>query len=202
MLYFYEDGSRRQEVLFDFLKTYKGTVQSDAYAPYRKLETDQYHNITRIACLQHVKRKFLEHDTFVPARLAGEMTSIGTLMAFTLVCAAVLVVRKTMPNIPRSFKTPFVPLVPILGILTCLCMMLFLPADTWIRLVLWMLIGLDIYVGYGMKHSKLEHGVKNRRGQSALNMIGIALSLLCVITGLWHQQTVWNSAASRRRAKF
>ena len=132
---------------------------------------------------------------FVPARLAGEMTSIGTLMAFTLVCAAVLVVRKTMPNVPRSFKTPFVPLVPILGILTCLCMMLFLPADTWIRLVLWMLIGLDIYVGYGMKHSKLEHGVKNRRGQSALNMIGIALSLLCVITGLWHQQTVgWNES--------
>ena len=74
-------------------------------------------------------------------------------------------------------------------------MMLFLPADTWIRLVLWMLIGLDIYVGYGMKHSKLEHGVKNRRGQSALNMIGIALSLLCVITGLWHQQTVgWNES--------
>lgn len=67
---------------------------------------------------------------FVPARLMGEMTSIGTLMAFTLVCAAVLVVRKTMPNVPRSFKTPFVPLVPILGILTCLCMMLFLPADT------------------------------------------------------------------------
>ena len=132
---------------------------------------------------------------FVPARLAGEMTSIGTLMAFTLVCAAVLVVRKTMPNVPRSFKTPFLPLVPILGILTCLCMMLFLPADTWIRLVLWMLIGLDIYVGYGMKHSKLEHGVKNRRGQSALNMIGIALSLLCVITGLWHQQTVgWNES--------
>ena len=132
---------------------------------------------------------------FVPARLAGEMTSIGTLMAFTLVCAAVLVVRKTMPDIPRSFKTPFVPLVPILGILTCLCMMLFLPADTWIRLVLWMLIGLDIYVGYGMKHSKLEQGVKNRRGQSALNMIGIALSVLCVITGLWHQQTVgWDES--------
>ncbi len=64
---------------------------------------------------------------FVPARLAGEMTSIGTLMAFTLVCAAVLVVRRTMPDVPRSFKTPLVPLIPILGILTCLCMMLFLP---------------------------------------------------------------------------
>ena len=127
---------------------------------------------------------------FVPARLAGEMTSIGTLMAFTLVCAAVLVVRRTMPDVPRSFKTPLVPLIPILGILTCLCMMLFLPADTWIRLVLWMLIGLDIYVGYGMKHSKLEHGGDTRHGQVTLNMIGLILAVLCVITGLWHQQTV------------
>ena len=132
---------------------------------------------------------------FVPARLAGEMTSIGTLMAFTLVCAAVLVVRRTMPDVPRSFKTPLVPLIPISGILTCLCMMLFLPADTWIRLVLWMLIGLDIYVAYGMKHSKLEHGGNNRRGQPALNMIGLTLAILCVITGLWHQQTVgWNES--------
>lgn len=73
MLYFYEGGSRRQEVLFDFLKTYKGTVQSDAYAPYRKLETDQYHNITRIACLQHVKRKFLEQDKEPDARKIVEM---------------------------------------------------------------------------------------------------------------------------------
>ena len=79
---------------------------------------------------------------FVPAQVAGEMTSIGTLLAFTLVCAGILVVRKTMPDAPRAFKTPFVPAVPILGILTCLCMMCFLPADTWIRLVLWMLIGL------------------------------------------------------------
>lgn len=73
VFYFYEDGSRRQEVLFDFLKTYKGTVQSDAYAPYRKLETAQYHNITRIACLQHVKRKFLEQDKEPDARKIVEM---------------------------------------------------------------------------------------------------------------------------------
>lgn len=127
---------------------------------------------------------------FVPARLAGEMTSIGTLFAFTLVCAGVLVVRKTMPDVQRAFKTPFVPLIPVLGIITCLCMMLFLPADTWIRLVLWMLIGLDIYACYGIRHSKLESGVENRKGQLSLNMIGIGLSVLCVITGLWHQQTV------------
>lgn len=127
---------------------------------------------------------------FVPARVAGEMTSIGTLFAFTLVCAAVLIVRKSMPDVHRAFKTPFVPVVPILGILTCLCMMLFLPADTWIRLVLWMLIGLDVYACYGVKHSKLEHNVARRRGLTILNMAGIALSILSVITGLWHQQTV------------
>jgi APA family basic amino acid/polyamine antiporter len=69
-------------------------------------------------------------------------------------------------------------------------MMLFLPADTWIRLVLWMLIGLDVYACYGVKHSKLEHHVKRRKGLTILNMTGIALSVLSVITGLWHQQTV------------
>ena len=127
---------------------------------------------------------------FVPARVAGEMTSIGTLFAFTLVCAAVLIVRKSMPDVHRAFKTPFVPVIPILGILTCLCMMLFLPADTWIRLVLWMLIGLDVYALYGVKHSKLEHNVARRRGLTILNMAGITLSILSVITGLWHQQTV------------
>ena len=127
---------------------------------------------------------------FVPASVAGEMCSIGTLFAFTLVCAGVLIVRKTMPDAPRSFKTPWVPFVPIAGIITCLVMMVFLPADTWIRLVLWMLIGLDIYVHYGMKHSKLEPMQAHRKGETTLNMIGIVLSVLCVITGLWHQQTV------------
>ena len=131
---------------------------------------------------------------FIPARVAGEMVSIGTLFAFTLVCAGILIVRKSMPNVERAFKTPFVPLVPILGILTCLCMMVFLPADTWIRLVLWMLIGLDIYAVYGVKHSLLEHNVPRRKGMTVLNAMGIGLSVLAVITGLWHQQTAgWDS---------
>ena len=130
----------------------------------------------------------------VPAQVAGEMTSIGTLLAFTLVCAGILIVRKTMPDAPRAFKTPFVPAVPILGILTCLCMMCFLPADTWIRLVLWMLVGLDVYALYGIKHSKLEHDVKVRKGDMVLNIMGITLAVLSIITGLWHQQTVgWES---------
>ncbi len=127
---------------------------------------------------------------FVPAQVAGEMTSIGTLLAFTLVCASVLIVRKTMPDVHRAFKTPWVPFVPVMGILTCLGMMCFLPADTWIRLVLWMLIGLDIYACYGRKHSKLGSGGPYRKGDTTLNVLGMALSLLSVITGLWHQQTV------------
>lgn len=131
---------------------------------------------------------------FIPARVAGEMVSIGTLFAFTLVCAGILIVRKSMPDVERTFKTPFVPLVPILGILTCLCMMIFLPADTWIRLVLWMLVGLDIYALYGVKHSKMEQNASRRKGLTVLNAIGIGLSVLSVITGLWHQQTAgWDT---------
>ena len=127
---------------------------------------------------------------FVPASMAGEMTSIGTLLAFTLVCAAVLVVRRSQPDAPRGFRTPLVPLIPVLGILTCLGLMLFLPADTWIRLVVWMLIGLDIYVHYGLGRSHLEPGVAHRRGAWVINALGLALAVLCIVTGFWHQQTV------------
>lgn len=131
---------------------------------------------------------------FIPARVAGEMTSIGTLFAFTLVCAGVLVVRKTMPGVHRGFQCPFVPVVPILGILTCVAMMCFLPADTWIRLVLWMLIGLDVYAMYGIKHSKLEADKPIRKGDMSFNMLGIALSALSFVTGFWHQQSAgWDT---------
>jgi APA family basic amino acid/polyamine antiporter len=93
----------------------------------------------------------------VPIQVVGEMTSIGTLLAFVMVCIGVLILRKTQPDIPRPFKTPWVPVVPILGILTCLTMMVALPLDTWIRLVVWLLIGFAIYFGYGKKHSKLRN---------------------------------------------
>jgi len=94
---------------------------------------------------------------FVPARVVGEMTSIGTLFAFILVCIGVMMLRKNMPDAPRAFRTPLVPLVPILGIITCLFMMVFLPLDTWIRLFVWLAIGLVIYFGYGAKNSKLRN---------------------------------------------
>jgi APA family basic amino acid/polyamine antiporter len=97
---------------------------------------------------------------FVPARVVGEMTSIGTLLAFVLVCVGVMVLRKTQPNLPRAFKTPLVPLVPILGIISCLAMMIALPGDTWLRLIIWMAIGIAIYFGYSIKNSKLNNPKK------------------------------------------
>src|SRR6186997_1448559 len=127
---------------------------------------------------------------FVPARVVGEMTSIGTLFAFILVCIGVWVMRKKMPELPRAFKTPMVPLIPILGIGTCLFMMVFLPMDTWIRLLLWMLIGLDIYLVYGSKHSVLGDGTTHRRGMSLARYVGLALCLLLIIAGFLHQYTV------------
>lgn len=126
----------------------------------------------------------------VPASVAGEMTSIGTLFAFALVCLGVIVVRRTQPNVPRGFKTPFVPWVPAAGVVCCVSMMLFLPADTWIRLVMWMLIGLDVYSTYGVRHSVSGNGTMRRTGQSVLNGIGVIVAVLCVMTGFWHQQTV------------
>ncbi len=91
---------------------------------------------------------------FVPGRVVGEMTSIGTLLAFILVSIGVLIIRKRMPDAPRGFRTPFVPLVPILGVIVCGAMMLALPWDTWLRLVLWLGIGMIVYFRYSVKHSK------------------------------------------------
>ena len=127
---------------------------------------------------------------FVPARVVGEMTSIGTLFAFILVCIGVWVMRKKMPELPRAFKTPLVPLVPILGIGVCLFMMVFLPMDTWIRLLVWMLIGMDIYLVYGAKHSHLGNGTTNRKGMRVARYTGLGLCLLLVVAGLLHQYTV------------
>jgi APA family basic amino acid/polyamine antiporter len=127
---------------------------------------------------------------FVPARVVGEMTSIGTLFAFILVCIGVWIMRKKMPDLKREFKTPMVPLIPILGIATCLFMMVFLPMDTWIRLLVWMLIGLDIYLFYGVKNSHLGNGTTSRKGMKMARYTGMALSGLLVIVGLLHQNTV------------
>jgi APA family basic amino acid/polyamine antiporter len=90
-----------------------------------------------------------------PIGLLGELVSIGTLLAFVIVCAGIIVLRYKSPNLARPFRTPFVPLVPILGILICGYMMYSLPWPTWERLIVWMAIGLAIYFLYSRKHSKL-----------------------------------------------
>jgi APA family basic amino acid/polyamine antiporter len=89
-----------------------------------------------------------------PIGMLGEMVSIGTLLAFIIVSIGVIVLRKKEPNAPRAFVTPFVPVVPILGCLVCFAQMISLPLDTWIRLIVWMLLGFVVYFTYGYKHSK------------------------------------------------
>jgi len=93
---------------------------------------------------------------FFPIGLLGELVSIGTLLAFVIVCAGVMVLRYQKPNLPRPFRTPLVPVVPILGILICGYMMYGLPHDTWVRLLVWMAIGLVIYFLYGRTHSRVS----------------------------------------------
>ena len=94
----------------------------------------------------------------LPIGLLGELVSIGTLLAFAIVCAGVLVLRYTEPDRPRPFRTPLVPFVPVLGILACFYLMLGLPVDTWARLFVWMVLGLAIYFLYGRRHSKVQQG--------------------------------------------
>jgi APA family basic amino acid/polyamine antiporter len=93
---------------------------------------------------------------FVPVSDLGHMVSIGTLLAFSLVCVGVLIMRKKMPEVPRAFKTPLMPFVPIAGILVCVYLMSALPIESWVRLVIWMALGVAIYFFYGKKHSKLN----------------------------------------------
>ena len=93
----------------------------------------------------------------LPLRLLGELVNIGTLFAFVIVSIAIIVLRSTRPELPRPFRTPWVPVLPILGAITCLAQMYSLPGDTWIRLLVWFILGLFIYFGYSRHHSKLRH---------------------------------------------
>jgi APA family basic amino acid/polyamine antiporter len=103
-------------------------------------------------------------SSLLPRRILSDLVNIGTLLAFVIVCAAVLILRKTNPDTERPFRVPFVPLVPIAGILTCLMLMFSLPAENWLRLVIWLLVGFAIYFAYGRKHSitslHLSHEMK------------------------------------------
>ncbi len=91
-----------------------------------------------------------------PIGILGELVSIGTLFAFVIVCAGIIVLRRTRPDLPRPFRTPFSPVVPALGVLSCSYLMYGLPWETWLRLIVWMTLGLIIYLVYGRFHSKLR----------------------------------------------
>ncbi len=91
----------------------------------------------------------------VPIGEAADMTNIGTLFAFTLVCGGVIVLRRTRPELHRPFRVPFMPVVPILAMAACLGLMTFLPLVTWIRFVVWTIVGIAVYFGYSIKHSRL-----------------------------------------------
>jgi APA family basic amino acid/polyamine antiporter len=93
----------------------------------------------------------------LPIDILGELVSIGTLLAFAIVCIGIIFLRVKRPELKRPFRTPFVPLVPILGAGICLIQMYSLPLDTWLRLIIWMAIGILIYFTYGLRHSKLKH---------------------------------------------
>ncbi|GIK61930.1 MAG: amino acid permease [Ignavibacteriota bacterium] len=93
---------------------------------------------------------------FLPLRILAELVNIGTLFAFVVVCAAVLIMRKTHPEAERPFKAPLFPFVPIMGIITCLILMFSLPEENWLRLFVWLAIGFAIYFLYSVKHSKLR----------------------------------------------
>ncbi|MDO8793784.1 MAG: amino acid permease [Vicinamibacterales bacterium] len=100
---------------------------------------------------------------FLPIDALLHLTNIGTLFAFLVVCVAVLIMRRTNPDAERPFRVPFFPVVPILGILSCLLLMLSLPVENWYRLFGWLALGLVIYFGYGHKHSELRR-LKATRG--------------------------------------
>lgn len=125
---------------------------------------------------------------FIPARVVGEMTSIGTLFAFILVCLGVLIMRKKMPDAPRAFRTPLVPFVPIAGIFVCLFMMVFLPLDTWIRLIVWMMIGFDLYLFYGMKNSILNKGKFSLKNYKTVAVSGLGMVIALVIVAFVHHR--------------
>ncbi|HWY71964.1 MAG TPA: amino acid permease [Terriglobales bacterium] len=94
----------------------------------------------------------------VPIGILGQLVSIGTLLAFVIVSVGVMILRKRRPDLHRPFRTPWVPFVPIMAIVLALGLMLALPHDTWIRLVVWLAIGMVIYFTYGRHHSKVQQG--------------------------------------------
>jgi APA family basic amino acid/polyamine antiporter len=101
---------------------------------------------------------------FLPLRILADLVNIGTLLAFVIVCAAVLIMRRTHPEVHRPFRAPLGSIVPIAGILCCLLLMFSLRVENWWRLFIWLAIGLVVYFSYGIRHSRVA--VENRESAS------------------------------------
>jgi APA family basic amino acid/polyamine antiporter len=100
--------------------------------------------------------------TFFPIGALEEMVNIGTLFAFVLVSIGVAILRRTRPDLPRSFRTPLVPFVPVLAVLACVWLMINLSVETWLRFVIWMLIGFVVYFAYGRSNSVLAQRARRQ----------------------------------------
>jgi APA family basic amino acid/polyamine antiporter len=99
---------------------------------------------------------------FIPDHVVGDMTSIGTLFAFALVSIGIILMRRSDPDAPRPFRTPFVPVVPILAVIVCGAMIVGLGKENWTRLIVWLLIGFVIYFGYSIRHSKVQRSLQGK----------------------------------------
>jgi APA family basic amino acid/polyamine antiporter len=102
---------------------------------------------------------------FVPLEELSKLVNIGTLFAFVLVSIGVVVLRRTRPDLPRAFRTPWVPVVPVLSVLACLWLMLNLTVTTWERFVIWLIIGFAVYFGYGRRRSRVARGAAGTRAR-------------------------------------
>jgi basic amino acid/polyamine antiporter, APA family len=100
--------------------------------------------------------------TFFPIGALEEMVNIGTLFAFVLVSIGLAILRRTRPDLPRGFRTPWVPLVPVLSVLACVWLMVNLSVETWLRFVIWMLLGFVVYFAYGRSHSVLAQRARQK----------------------------------------
>lgn len=118
----------------------------------------------------------------LPINILGELVSIGTLLAFVIVSAGVWILRERRPDLNRPFKTPWVPFVPIMGIVVSGLLMVSLPQDTWLRLIIWLVIGLTIYFSYGRYHSRWTAGLQQR---SPLILYGAVINTLSCLAAIW-----------------
>ncbi len=123
---------------------------------------------------------------FIPGDIVGDMCSIGTLFAFILVSAGVIIMRKSNPDTPRPFRVPLVPLIPILGIAVCGFMVFGLGWENWSRLVAWLLIGFDLYLLYSLKNSILANPTTEGKKGRFISLIGLATSVLLLLMTCMH----------------